>query len=49
MSSLVLAPLLALLTEQPVTQPRVILATVLSNLVGGAIFFWIDKRIFKKP
>ena len=48
LSSLVLAPVLAMMTQQSVTQPRVILATVVSNLVGGAIFFWVDKRIFKE-
>lgn len=23
-------------------------ATVVANLVGGAIFFWVDKSIFKR-
>ena len=25
-----------------------ILNTIVANLIGGIIFFWIDKRIFKK-
>jgi len=49
LSSLVLAPVLALMTGNPVTQPRVIFATITANLIGGAIFYWIDKRIFRKP
>ena len=24
-------------------------ATMMANLIGGCIFFWIDKLIFKKP
>jgi len=23
-------------------------ATVVANLIGGLIFFWVDKKIFKK-
>lgn len=49
MSSLVLAPVLALMTQQSPTQPRVIFATIIANFIGGAIFYWVDKRIFRKP
>lgn len=49
LSGIVLAPVLALMTGNPVTQPRVIFATIIANLIGGAIFFWIDRLIFKKP
>lgn len=49
LSGVVLAPVLALMTGNPVTQPRVIFATIVANLIGGAIFFWIDRLIFKKP
>ena len=27
---------------------KVILGTIISNLIGGCIFYWIDKWIFKK-
>ena len=27
---------------------KTIINTILANLIGGCIFFWIDKRIFKK-
>jgi len=23
-------------------------ATIIANLIGGLIFFWVDKKIFKK-
>lgn len=48
-SGVVLAPVLALMTQNPLWQPEVISATIVANLIGGAIFFWIDRIIFKKP
>lgn len=26
----------------------IIWATIISNLIGGLVFFWVDKKIFKK-
>lgn len=49
MSGIVLAPVLALMTQTPLYQPQIIIATMVANLLGGSIFFWIDKRIFRKP
>ena len=27
---------------------NIVWATIFSNLIGGLIFFWIDRQIFKK-
>jgi len=27
---------------------NVLLETIIANLIGGLIFFWVDKKIFKK-
>ena len=48
LSSFVLAPILALMTNTEVYDLRVILATIVANLVGGCIFYWVDKWIFRK-
>lgn len=42
LSGLILAPCIMLIKADPVT------VTVISNLIGGAIFFWVDKYIFSK-
>ena len=47
-SSVVLAPVLALMTNTPVYDGKVILATIISNFIGGCVFFWIDRWIFKE-
>ena len=26
---------------------NIIIKTIIANLIGGIIFFWVDKRIFK--
>ena len=49
LSGVVLAPVLALMTQTPLWQPTIILATVAANLLGGSVFFWIDRKIFRKP
>jgi putative flippase GtrA len=45
-STPILAVVLILLSQLPT-----LLATVIANLIGGLIFFWVDKKIFghKKP
>lgn len=40
LSTLILAPVIALL-EHPIA------SAVVGNLIGGAIFFWVDRLIFK--
>ena len=40
-SSIVLAPCIYLIKD------NAILSAVVANLIGGLIFYWIDKRIFK--
>ena len=45
LSGLVLGPVLALMTDTKIYDPKIIAATILSNLVGGAVFFWIDKYL----
>lgn len=45
LSGIVLAPVLYLMTgANPIESAT---ATVVANLIGGAIFFWIDKKIFR--
>jgi membrane protein YqaA with SNARE-associated domain len=41
MSSFVLFPIIYLLNDKP------LLATILGNLVGGMIFWYVDKWIFR--
>lgn len=40
-------PLLALVLDLLSDMPT-FWATVIANLIGGMIFFWVDKHIFKK-
>lgn len=47
-SGFVLAPVLALFTGAPLYDNKVILATIVANLIGGSVFFWIDRLIFRK-
>lgn len=47
MSGLILAPALALMTDSPVWDAEIIKATMVANLCGGAVFYWIDKLIFR--
>lgn len=41
-SSLILAPVLSIFSNQNIWK-----ATIIANLIGGLLFFWIDKYIFK--
>lgn len=43
LSTPILAIVLNLLADMPTFW-----ATVIANLVGGIVFFWIDRKIFKK-
>lgn len=43
LSTPILAVVLAWLSQMPT-----LWATVIANLIGGLIFFWVDKIIFKK-
>lgn len=43
LSTPIAATVLNLLADMPV-----LWATVIANLVGGLIFFWVDRKIFKK-
>lgn len=45
LSGFVLGPVLALMTDTKIYDPKIIAATILSNLIGGAVFFWIDKYL----
>jgi membrane protein YqaA with SNARE-associated domain len=47
LSGIVLAPVLYLMTGANPMESAI--ATIVANLIGGMIFFWIDRRIFKKP
>lgn len=47
-SSVILAPVLALMTNTPIYDGKVIGATIISNIIGGCVFFWIDRLIFKE-
>lgn len=47
LSGIVLAPVLYLLTG--IDPTKSVSATIIANLIGGTIFYWVDKRIFKKP
>lgn len=47
LSGIVLAPVLYLLTGIDPTES--VSATIIANLIGGTIFYWVDKRIFRKP
>ena len=46
LSGVVLSPVLSLMTNSPLWDMGVILATVTANLIGGSVFFWVDKKIF---
>lgn len=41
-SGVVLAPCIALIPNSP------IYSAITANLIGGIVFYWIDKYIFKK-
>jgi len=43
LSGVVLAPVLSMFGVEAVVLP-----TITANLIGGLIFFWIDKWIFKE-
>lgn len=43
LSTPIVATVLNLLADIPV-----LWATVIANLVGGLVFFWVDRKIFKK-
>lgn len=45
LSGFVLGPVLALMTGTKIYDPEIIAATILSNLIGGAVFYWIDKYL----
>ena len=42
LSGVVLAPCIALIPNSPIC------SAVVGNLIGGLVFWWIDKLIFKK-
>lgn len=42
-SGIVLAPILEIMKNQ-----NVVLVTIIANLIGGMIFYWVDKKIFKE-
>ncbi len=46
LSGVVLAPVLALMTGEPIFELTIIKATIVANLLGGAVFYWLDKLIF---
>ena len=48
LSGVVLAPVLALMTSRPLWEPSIVAATIVANLIGGTVFFWVDKKIFKE-
>ena len=43
LSGFVLGPVLAIMTGAKIYDPQIIAATMLSNLIGGVVFFWVDK------
>ena len=45
-SSVVLAPVLMLMTDTSINDS--IWATVVANVIGGCVFFWVDRWIFKE-
>ena len=47
LSGFVLAPVLAWMTDAPLYDAGVIKATVVANLIGGCIFYFVDRKIFK--
>ena len=40
------SPILALVLY--ILKINVILETIIANLIGGIIFYWVDKKIFNK-
>lgn len=48
LSGIVLAPVLSLMTNSPLWDVGVILATATANLIGACVFFWVDKKIFNE-
>ena len=47
LSGIVLAPVLYLMTHINPMESAV--ATIIANLIGGTVFYHLDKMIFKKP
>ena len=47
LSGFVLAPVLAVMTDAPFYDAGVIKATIIANLIGGSIFYFVDRKIFK--
>lgn len=47
LSGFVLAPVLAVMTDAPLYDLNVIKATVVANFIGGCIFYFVDRKIFK--
>ena len=45
LSGIVLAPVLYLMTG--INPMESVAATIVANLIGGAIFYWMDRIIFK--
>ena len=48
LSGVVLAPVLALMTGSPLWELNIVGATAIANLIGGTVFFWVDRIIFKE-
>ncbi|MEI6520562.1 MAG: hypothetical protein WCO98_11090 [bacterium] len=46
LSTPILAPIVALYTHQKMFDPTQWLAAGVANLIGGCIFFWVDRFIF---
>lgn len=40
--------MLALMTSRPLWEPSIVAATIVANLIGGTVFFWVDRKIFKE-
>lgn len=47
-SSIILSPCISLYTGTQIFDIRTIQATVLANLIGGLIFYWVDKWLIWK-
>jgi hypothetical protein len=42
LSGIILAPCIALIPNSP------IYSAIIANLIGGIVFYWVDKFIFRK-
>jgi len=49
LSTPILAPIVALFTGAKPFSGSAVLGAVVANLIGGLIFFWVDKFIFTSP